>query len=330
MPAAESLVLILMVLGRERAAAAVALASIVVFSLALVRLAVRDGVRVACGCFGRASIDVRLALARNVALAATAVAAWSLAARDPSFTLPDAGDTLPALLVGGRLGRGGDHRLADHGVAGKGPGVKWSRFLRAAAPLVVALATIALLAAVAGAHHTDRLDPNDTIGKLDVREVRLAHTPGPPRWTVETFAEWGTREIWDRGYIVIMLDTADGAGPEHYLLVRSSGRQLVGSLWRVRSGGSDVLGSLEVDRFSRRSATVKVALSRLDFRWEAVLLSVVGRDALLRRHVPPNLPRSHPQQGALVQWRPGMSPTPSPSPSPSPASPSPYARLPSP
>ena len=102
-PAAESLVLILMVLGRERAAAVVALASIVVFSLALVRLAVRDGVRVACGCFGRASIDVRLALARNVALAATAVAAWSLAARDPSFTLPDAGDTLPALLVGGAL-----------------------------------------------------------------------------------------------------------------------------------------------------------------------------------------------------------------------------------
>ena len=102
-PVAESLVLILSVLGRERAAAAVALASIVVFSLALVRLAVRDGVRVACGCFGRASIDVRLALTRNVALAATAVAALSLAARDASFTLPDAGDTLPALLVGGAL-----------------------------------------------------------------------------------------------------------------------------------------------------------------------------------------------------------------------------------
>ncbi len=102
-PAVESLVPILMVFGRERAAAAVALASIVVFSLALVRLAVRDGVRVACGCFGRATIDVRVALARNAALATTAFIAWSLAARDPSLALPDAGDTLPALLVAGAL-----------------------------------------------------------------------------------------------------------------------------------------------------------------------------------------------------------------------------------
>ena len=102
-PATESLVPILTVLGRERDAAAVALASIAVFSLALVRLALRDGVRVACGCFGRASIDVRLALARNAALAATAVVSWSLAAPDPSFMLPDGIDVVPAVLVGGAL-----------------------------------------------------------------------------------------------------------------------------------------------------------------------------------------------------------------------------------
>jgi hypothetical protein len=102
-PAAESLVPILMVLGRERAAAAVALVTIVVFSLALVRLALRGGVRVACGCFGRATVDMRVALARNLALAATAFAAWRLAAPDPSIALPDTGDTLPALLVGGAL-----------------------------------------------------------------------------------------------------------------------------------------------------------------------------------------------------------------------------------
>jgi hypothetical protein len=98
-PAAESFVPILAVLGRERAAAAVALVSLVVFSLALVRLAVRDGVRVACGCFRRASIDFRVALVRNLALAATAIVAWSLDVPDPPLTLPNAGDTLPALLV---------------------------------------------------------------------------------------------------------------------------------------------------------------------------------------------------------------------------------------
>jgi hypothetical protein len=102
-PTTEALVPILSILGRERAAAAAALAFLVVFSLALVRLAARDGVRVACGCFGRASIDARVALVRNLALAAIAVVSWSRVAPDPSLTLPDTGDALPALLVVGAL-----------------------------------------------------------------------------------------------------------------------------------------------------------------------------------------------------------------------------------
>jgi uncharacterized membrane protein YphA (DoxX/SURF4 family) len=102
-PTTEALVPILSVLGRERAAAAVALGSLLVFSLALVRLAARDGVRVACGCFGRASIDVRVALARNLALAATAAVSWSRLSPDQRLTLPDAGDALPVLLVVGAL-----------------------------------------------------------------------------------------------------------------------------------------------------------------------------------------------------------------------------------
>jgi hypothetical protein len=102
-PAVEALVPALTLLGRPRAAAAIALASVVVFSVALLRLAARDGVRVACGCFGRASIDVRVALLRNLVLAATAVVSWSLAASDPRLELPEAGDALPALLVVGAL-----------------------------------------------------------------------------------------------------------------------------------------------------------------------------------------------------------------------------------
>jgi hypothetical protein len=102
-PAVESLVPTLTLLGRQRAAVVVAVASIAVFSVTLLRLAARDGVRVACGCFGRASIDVRLALVRNLALAATAIVSWSLAAPDPRLTLPQAGDALPALLVVGAL-----------------------------------------------------------------------------------------------------------------------------------------------------------------------------------------------------------------------------------
>jgi hypothetical protein len=102
-PAVESLVPALTLLGRERAAAAVAGGSVLVFSAALLRLAARDGVTVACGCFGRASIDVRLALGRSLALAATALVSWSLAVHDPILTFPGAGDALPALLVAGTV-----------------------------------------------------------------------------------------------------------------------------------------------------------------------------------------------------------------------------------
>lgn len=102
-PAAEALVPILTLLGRERAAAVAALATVAVFSIALLRLAARDGVRVACGCFGRASIDVRVALSRNLALAAAAFVSFALAPHDPALRLPQASDTLPALLLAGAL-----------------------------------------------------------------------------------------------------------------------------------------------------------------------------------------------------------------------------------
>ena len=102
-PAAEGFVPILALLGRPRAAAAVALVSIVVFSGALARLALRDGVRVSCGCFGRGSIDVRLALARNAVFAVAAMVSWSSATIDPVLRLPRVEDTLPALLVTGAL-----------------------------------------------------------------------------------------------------------------------------------------------------------------------------------------------------------------------------------
>jgi hypothetical protein len=69
----------------------------------VVRLALRDGARVSCGCFGRGSIDVRVALGRNVALAAAAVASWTSAFPDPHLQLPRADDALPALLMAGAL-----------------------------------------------------------------------------------------------------------------------------------------------------------------------------------------------------------------------------------
>lgn len=185
--------------------------------------------------------------------------------------------------------------------------------LRAFAPFVAALLTVALIAVVAGAHDTDLLDPNDTGGKLDVRQVRLAHHPLPPVWTVVTFAEWRTAEMWDRGYIMVLLDTSGGERAEYYLLVRSIRSALRGSLWRARIHGPDSnLGIVPVKRLSPRSVSVQVRLSRLTFgasrslyRW---WVQTVFTGLTCRRTCQDRAPNGQP----VLQWRPGMSPSPSP------------------
>ena len=202
-----------------------------------------------------------------------------------------------------------------------------SRLLvRAAGPFVAAVLTVGLMTFAAGAHDTNFTDPNDTRGKLDVWKVRLAHQPGPPTWTIVTYGLWGIREMWDSGYLMVMLDTRLGAPADHYLLIRSTGSALVGSLWRIRSVGPDsYLGTVPVSRKSMRSVTVQVWLSRLTFG-EARAFYRWWVQTILTSDVCPRTCQDRAPSGAatVLNWRPRMSPTPSPTPSPSPsASPSP-------
>ena len=187
-------------------------------------------------------------------------------------------------------------------------------------PFAAALLTVAMVAAIAGAHDTDLTDPDDTRGRLDIERVRLAHQPPPPRWTIATFAAWRTSEMWDRGYLMVLLDTQGAAAAEYYLLVRSAGTALQGTLWRIRNVGPDsYLGTVPVGRPSRRTATVQVGLFRLTFgasrafyRWWTETLFT---GELCRRTCHDRAPNGDP----VLQWRPGMSPSPSPSPSRSPS-----------
>jgi hypothetical protein len=211
--------------------------------------------------------------------------------------------------------------MARRRLAAEGERVKARRLLSALAPFGAALITVALVTAIAGAHDTDLTDPNDTRGSLDVRQVRLAHKSGPHAWTIVTFGEWRTGKIWDRGYLMVLLDTQGKEDAEYYLLVRSAGTGLLGSLWRVRNVGPDsFLGSVPVQRFSRLSATVRVGLSRLTFgahrhfyRW---WVQTLFTGEVCKRTCHDRAPNRDP----VLQWRPGMSPTPSPSPSESPSS----------
>ena len=192
------------------------------------------------------------------------------------------------------------------------------RWLRVASPFAAAAATVVAMALVAGANDTDVTDPNDTKGKLDVRAVRLDHDTKTPRWTIVTGSRWTNREMWDRGFIEVLLDTRRDEAAEYYLLVRTNRASLEGSLWRLQRVGPDsYLGALRVSRPSRRSASVEVQLRRLEFgdqrdfyRWwvHTVITSTV---------CPRTCHDVAPNGDPVLQWRPGRSPTPSDTPSPS-------------
>jgi hypothetical protein len=185
------------------------------------------------------------------------------------------------------------------------------RWWRVVLPFVAAAATVLVMAFVAGAHDTDLTDPDDARGKLDIRRVALEHEGQPPRWTIVTFGRWRTYEMWDRGYLEVLIDTRRSTNPEYYLLLRADRWTLNGSLWRIHAYGPDsYLGTVTVGRPSLRSVTVQVALWRLQFpetrdfyRWR--VHTVVTSDGC------PRTCHDHAPNGAWVlQWRPGRSPTP--------------------
>jgi hypothetical protein len=102
-PAAELAVPTLLLAGRARGAATLALVTLAVFTAALARASFRGGRQVPCGCFGREAVDVRGALARNALLGGLALAALVSAPVDPPLSAPAGADLLPALLATGAL-----------------------------------------------------------------------------------------------------------------------------------------------------------------------------------------------------------------------------------
>ena len=190
---------------------------------------------------------------------------------------------------------------------------------RSVTPFLVAAAIAALtVMALAGPRfHDDVSDADDTRGLLDVRKVQLDHQGGT-EFTVITFATWKVPTLWDRGNAFVLLDTEGGAPAEYFALVRSTGRALEGSLWRVRHGRSDrLVRRLTVRRKTGKSISIavptkglKFGRSRESYRW---WVSTTFTGAGCRRTCVDRVP----DEGSMEQWRPGMSPSPTESPSPS-------------
>jgi hypothetical protein len=151
--------------------------------------------------------------------------------------------------------------------------------------LALALSVLAAMALPVLASTSFITDPNDTPGLLDVRDVRLRDLEGtPPSWTVTTFNDWTPRSLWDRGYLLLNLDTLGTPDVDYYVLVHSDRERLRGSMWRDRVDARDVrLFRVAVRRRGGNSLRISVQLGRLTigvnreaYRWSVTSLFTSG------------------------------------------------------
>jgi hypothetical protein len=185
----------------------------------------------------------------------------------------------------------------------------------AAGVLVLLLAT----AMAASWRRTDIDDPNDTRGVLDVQTVRFWHPRGePPEWTVLTFSRWKVRPLWDHGYVHVFFDTIGGEPPEYRVLIRSTGRALLASLWQIakKPGKLDrFVRDLPVYRKSHDGVSVRVPLKSMTFGPQRISYNWWIVTTLSTDKCPTTCIDRAPNRGSVPQYRPGMSPSPTPSPS---------------
>lgn len=146
---------------------------------------------------------------------------------------------------------------------------------RASVTFVVAF--MVLGAAPAWASHTDLTDPNDVDGRLDLMQVLLDHDTDPFVWTFRTFRGWKPREMWDRGYLLVELDTRRDERSDYVALIRSTGRALEGVLLHTRRDGRQVrIGDLDAWKAGPDRAGIALPLDavrfgegRTSFQWSA-------------------------------------------------------------
>jgi hypothetical protein len=132
--------------------------------------------------------------------------------------------------------------------------------------LVLLVGLVTFTAAPAHADHTDLIDLDDVEGLLDLEEVRFRHDGGPYAWVFRTFAEWTTKKIWDEGFFVVRLDTMGSPEADYLALLRSTGREMQGELFRVRWDGSQKhIRSVDAWRAGRAGAGIEVPARFLTF-----------------------------------------------------------------
>jgi hypothetical protein len=128
------------------------------------------------------------------------------------------------------------------------------------------------LAASSGARHVhttrvEQVDPADAGLPLDVKEVDSLADGDRLRFSIVTWHRWRPRALHDRAFIVLLLYTRPGGGPDFSALVRSNGRHLRGVLLRGRGGGRERrVGSFPVWRNDLQSVSLRLPREKLDLQ----------------------------------------------------------------
>jgi hypothetical protein len=189
----------------------------------------------------------------------------------------------------------------------------------AGAGVLIALVAAIAFALPASANHTRQTDPNDVDGRFDLETVRFDHDVPPPRWTFVTFARWTVAQVWDRGYLLVELDTLGDEEADYVAVVRSDGRGLDARLFRLRADGHQVeLGTLPTGKDGGRSAWVEVALRKLTFGRSRTSYFWAALSSFTAADCPHTCLDQVPDEGMVEQILPGVTPSPTPSPTPTP------------
>lgn len=127
---------------------------------------------------------------------------------------------------------------------------------------------------------SDAEDPNDATGRLDVKRLDTSLGARTPEWTVITYATWTEAQVWDRGFVIVWLDTRRGSNPDYFAIARSDGTDVSGLLYRIRSGKPEVkLGAIPVRRVAANSVVIAVPFRKIEvdggraiYRWSVSTL----------------------------------------------------------
>lgn len=184
--------------------------------------------------------------------------------------------------------------------------------------LLYAVAAVVLIPVLAFAQSLEMRDGNDTKGLMDVSEVVFSDGQ-VPRWTFLTFSSWTADRVWDRGYVIVNLDTFGTGRFDYYALVRSDGYRLHGELFRDRDRKDDYrVADLKVWRKDRRRVTVKVPLAKLRVGETRLFYRWIGKTLMIGVECPRVCIDRIPDTGSVRALVPGAEPSPTPTAEPTP------------